>query len=168
MSTPENELPEFNNIAMSEVEVVFKAALKHSLGQYTGETKKEVISFFVSLGMTTNIHAALMRHNLESLVRTIFGEEKIRDFTMLLTASFLTRYGSATADYPVLANTLASALTAHGDEELAAKYNLVPHVYNARLPDREEIYNYLMANKWLMTYCLCVMYVNAATMAELA
>ena len=157
----------FTNDDMETVQAAFEVAIKTVLDQYRDPALKEKLLLFIqNIVVQEKPWMWVSPEGQEHVVYLFMVDEFPRDFIMLLTYTFFSRWGEGKVKYTGLTDALSWGCAADNDDNVEKEYVLMSKDLSARLSPLDSVKKYLRANKWLAVAMLIKLFVAPSDLGE--
>lgn len=148
---------------MNAIEIAFRDAYDHTLSHFPDTPRRDTILKFVSgITMQYAMYLAFTSDGLVKMIKSVFGNDTVRDFTLRLTGAFFARLGVSERDASNLHEVLASAMCVFPATRVDVDKDIIaiPEELRMRLPEYEDVRSLLLANKWLVAIVMISLYLR--------
>lgn len=146
---------EFTNDDMETVVGAFQAAIQQVTDQYRDEALREkALMLCNQIVVQEKPWMWTSPEGIDHIDDLFMVDEFNRDFIMLLTFTFFSRWGEANVKFTGLVDTLSWGCAADNEDEADKGFTLMSKDLSIRLSPQSTVKKYLRANKWIVVAML--------------
>jgi hypothetical protein len=141
----------------------FQESFTHVLGNYVGESREHIVKFVANIILREKPYMLVTEAGLQHAMQIAFGNNDAeRDFLLMLTFTFFSRFGETDNPVKALSTNLARGVALGNNNDL----NAVPEQLKKRLPIESDAHLVLEANQWLITLLMLQLCITAIVNKE--
>lgn len=155
-----------NSQEMELVGTLFQEAVDFLFQSATEKAKTNVLPFMMKRVIGDIMPTQMSPSGVKELQKEVFNNVEVRDFILELSFVFLSRWAASDNQVMALAANLSRGLsqTPYVTGDLGV--DAVPGEIQQRLARRDEVYNMLASNSWLMMVVMMPLFMSSKSFKD--